>query len=43
MWEKWVKWRMEYKPEKILEQEIINELNSGKAFYYGCDKKNNPI
>ena len=39
----WVKWRIESKPDKISEEEIINALHTGKGFYYGFDKKNNPI
>ena len=43
MWEKWVNWRIEYRADFINEGEIINELRTGKAFYYGYDKLNNPI
>ena len=43
MWENWVQWCIENKPDQISEEEIINELKSGKSLYYGFDKKNNPI
>jgi hypothetical protein len=42
MWEQWVKWKLEFKPECITIKEIKNELASGKAFIHGYDKEGRP-
>lgn len=43
MWERWVKWRIESKADNIKEEDILTEAQTGKAFFYGYDKKNNPL
>lgn len=42
MWKKWYNWRITYRADYIQESEIANELKSGKAFWYGCNKEKHP-
>jgi len=42
MWNKWYEWRKTYKADEIKETEIENELKTGKAHWFGHDKKNHP-
>ena len=42
MWEHWLTWRLQYKPEEFNEKLIENELKSGKAFLHGYDKEGRP-
>jgi len=42
MWKKWYHWRITYRADAIEESEIESELESGKAFWYGHNKMNNP-
>lgn len=42
MWKKWVNWRLEFKADEIKEEDVVAELKSGKAFWHGKDKQNNP-
>jgi hypothetical protein len=42
MWKKWYDWRISYKVDEIVEEEIANELKTGKAFWFGVDKNKRP-
>lgn len=42
MWKKWYEWRISYKVDNITEDEISNELKTGKAFWFGTDKQGRP-
>jgi len=43
MWETWVKWRIDYLPDKITLESIKKELKIGKIFLNGYDPENRPI
>lgn len=38
----WIKWRIDFKPDSISVDSIVNDLKVGKAFIHGCDKDNRP-
>eukprot|EP00455_Lapot_gusevi_P011218 TRINITY_DN15166_c0_g1_i3.p1 TRINITY_DN15166_c0_g1~~TRINITY_DN15166_c0_g1_i3.p1 ORF type:complete len:226 (+),score=48.13 TRINITY_DN15166_c0_g1_i3:58-678(+) len=42
MWKKWRTWRAEYKVDTICEEEVKDEVRTGKAFWHGVDKQNRP-
>jgi len=42
MWEKWIDWRFEFKPEKITEESISLQLKTGKAYLHGFDLEGRP-
>ena len=43
MFIKWVKWRLEKKPENIKPIDIQKDLNIGKFYHHGFDKQGRPI
>ncbi|KAL4435081.1 hypothetical protein ABPG74_003574 [Tetrahymena malaccensis] len=42
MWQKWISWRLKIHADDIREEDIACEYQSGKAFWHGKDKLNNP-
>ncbi|KAL4479583.1 hypothetical protein ABPG72_004179 [Tetrahymena utriculariae] len=42
MWQKWITWRLKINADDIKEEDIACEYQSGKAFWHGKDKLNNP-
>ena len=43
MWETWVKWRLDYLPNKITVDSIKNELKIGKIFIHGFCPEKRPV
>lgn len=35
MWTKWVRWRLEQRADELTEADCLNELKSGKAYFFG--------
>lgn len=42
MWQRWVNWRLTFRPECITEQEMTPHIRTGKAFFHGHDKLGRP-
>jgi 4-nitrophenyl phosphatase len=41
--EKWVRWRLEKRPHSVKREEILAELETQKAYWYGVDREGHPV
>ncbi|OMJ83991.1 hypothetical protein SteCoe_14977 [Stentor coeruleus] len=42
MWQKWYRWRKDYRADEITEEEMKEHIKTGKAFFFGEDNEGRP-